>query len=40
MRQAVIHAFSKAISTVWIVLTPLCGVCFILGAQPNSQLHP
>lgn len=29
-RQAVIHAFTKAISTVWVVMTPLCGVCFIL----------
>ncbi|KAF9651438.1 MFS general substrate transporter [Thelephora ganbajun] len=32
VRQAVIHAFTKAISTVWIVMTPLCGVCLILGA--------
>jgi hypothetical protein len=29
-RQAVIHAFTKAISTVWIVMTPMCCVCFIL----------
>lgn len=39
MRQAVIHAFTKAISTVWIVLTPLCGVCLILGTYQTSQNH-
>ncbi|VDC06640.1 unnamed protein product [Peniophora sp. CBMAI 1063] len=29
-RQAVIHAFSKAISTIWIVNTPLAGVGLIM----------
>lgn len=30
LRQAVIHAFTKAISTVWIVMTPLACVGFFL----------
>lgn len=31
VRQAVIHAFTRSIDTVWIVMTPLCGVCLVLG---------
>ena len=33
VRQAVIHAFTKAISTVWIVMTPLCAVSLVLGTS-------
>ena len=36
MRQAVIHAFTRSIDTVWIVMTPLCGVCLVLGAPRIS----
>lgn len=36
MRQAVIHAFTKALDTVWIVMTPLCGVSLILGTPQIS----
>ena len=39
MRQAVIHAFTKSISTVWIVMTPLCFICFVLGTQQISLLN-
>ena len=46
VRQAVIHAFTKAISTVWLVLTPICGVSLILGtsrmsiASLNTETNP
>ncbi|KAF8531472.1 major facilitator superfamily domain-containing protein [Gautieria morchelliformis] len=30
LRQEVLHAYSKSISTIWIVATPLCGVGFIM----------
>ncbi|KAF8531473.1 MFS amino acid permease [Gautieria morchelliformis] len=30
LRQQVLHAYSKSISTIWIVATPLCGVGFIM----------
>ena len=36
VRQAVIHAFARSITTVWIVMTPLCGVCLVLGAPRIS----
>ena len=32
VRQAVIHAFTRAIDTVWIVMTPICFISFLLGA--------
>ena len=46
VRQAVIHAFTKAINTVWIVMAPLCGVCLVLGtsqvvvASLNTAINP
>jgi hypothetical protein len=36
VRQAVIHAFTRSINTVWIVMTPLCVVCLVLGASRIS----
>jgi hypothetical protein len=31
LRQLVLHAYTKAISFLWIVNTPLCVACFILS---------
>lgn len=30
LRMAIIQAFSQSISTIWIVLTPIIGICFIM----------
>ncbi|KIJ16695.1 hypothetical protein PAXINDRAFT_168194, partial [Paxillus involutus ATCC 200175] len=30
LRNAVLHAWSRSIATIWIMCTPLCGVAFIL----------
>jgi len=38
VRRAVIHAFTKAIGTVWLVLTPLCAVGLVLGTPQVSSV--
>jgi EmrB/QacA subfamily drug resistance transporter len=30
VRRAILQAFSQAISTIWIVMTPVCGISFIM----------
>ena len=36
MRRAVVHAFTRALNTVWVVMTPLYGVSLILGTSQIS----
>lgn len=30
-KAQVIHAYARSISTIWIVMTPVVGACFIMG---------
>lgn len=31
-RAAVIDAYARSISTIWLVMTPIVGVSFVMGA--------
>ena len=33
LRRQVVHAYTKSLSTIWIVDTPLLVVCFVMGAS-------
>lgn len=41
LRGEILHAYTHSLATIWIVMTPLVGVGFLLSKSPSpARPHP